>query len=685
MQENLIFPKYANSSNIRRSVYLITPIMPKLNPIKRRDLFSLALILFVAALLRFGDAGVTEFFHDEAILSILAQDMARGESFPTVGIISSVGIPNPPVSVYVLALPYLLTDNPLIATLFIAGLNVIGVGLLWGIAHRYFSPTVALVASLTYALNPWAVLYSRKIWAQDFVTPFLLLAIMLGLLGFVERKRWAQALCLPVFLFALQIHFAAWALLPLYFVLLWMGWRGRNEQRTASPLPMIGLSVILAGLVMLPFAVGLVQTFQQDSTRISDALNRSETSTGFGFSLDALRYTAYLATGLGIETWVAPNQQPDLLARVPVLSTLWLIIGVLALVGLAALWWRDRLLALFVSAWALLPLLVFTPTWTTVYPHYFIGAIPAYALLAGLGLEMLITVGAQTIASIQTASNRRLPRTVLLVAYCAILATQGIWWRGLMRYVDTTEITLAAGTSGYTTPVRDLLNVRDAVREFEDVVILSDGMRVLFDVEPARWAVMLRDSARCVRTLPSDGFAVFPQARFAAVIAPNAPNNALNRLYRNETEQTFPTRSGSYTVNTFDVAPEWSETRIVPTQAQFANGVTLTGYALTDNRVYMQWALPESTDTDYQYFLHLLDIHGNVIQQRDTSFWSGRHWCAGDRLISWQQVDTANAAAIRVGFYILGNDAGEYFPVDVLDALGNPAGNWVDIAVESEK
>jgi 4-amino-4-deoxy-L-arabinose transferase-like glycosyltransferase len=666
--------------------------MLKLNPIQPRDLFSLLLILFVAAILRFGDAGVTEFFHDEAMLSILAQDMARGESLPTVGIISSVGIPNPPVSVYVVAIPYLFTDNPLIATLFIAALNVIGVGLLWFIAHRYFSPTVALIASLTYAVSPWAVLYSRKIWAQDFVVPFLLLAIVLGLLGFIERKRWAAVLCLPVLLFAVQIHFAAWALLPLYgfFILTRQPHqveRGRENDGAYADKPMQGrqqrmvwiATIVLSLLVLAPFAIGIAQTLSQDPTRISDAMNRSEARSGLGLSLDALRYTTYLATGLGVETWVAPNQQADLLARVPVLPTLWLIIGVLALVGLIGAWWRYRPLALLLTAWALLPLIVFTPTWTNVYPHYFIGAIPALALLSAIGLETIIKVGAQYIAPLQMRSS--LPRTVLLVGFCVILATQAFWWRGLMRYVDTTEITLGEGTSGYTLPVHYMLGVRDAVAGFDDVVVLSDGMDVLFDVEPARWAVMLRD--RCVRTLPADGFAVLPEGQFAAIIAPNTPPND---LYQTDDAQTYPARGGSYTVSVFETVPEWTEAEITSLDANvpFTNGVTLTGYALTEGRVYLEWALSEGEDTDYQYFIHLLDDGGEVISQRDRSFWSGRHWCAGDRLISWLDVETANASGLRIGFYTLGTgkDEGTYFPVDVLDAMWNPAGNWIDVAIE---
>ncbi|MCA9913388.1 MAG: glycosyltransferase family 39 protein, partial [Anaerolineae bacterium] len=205
--------------------------MLTINPIKQRDWLLLALVLLCAAVVRFGQPGIVEFFHDDAMLSTLAQNMAAGEYFPVTGINSSVGIPNPPTSVYVMALPFFFDSNPMTAILFVMGLNVLGVGILWLIAQRYFGRTVALVAGLSYALSPWAALYSRKIWAQDFHTPFVLLGILLGLYGFWEAQRrsetehprwrlssheWAQIFTLPVLLFAFQIHFAAWALIPVY-------------------------------------------------------------------------------------------------------------------------------------------------------------------------------------------------------------------------------------------------------------------------------------------------------------------------------------------------------------------------------------------------------------------------------------------------------------------------------------
>src|SRR5688572_4051275 len=109
--------------------------MLTINKVTRRDCVVLLLILFIAVLMRFSQPDIVEFFHDDAMLSTLAQEMAAGERFPVTGINSSVGIPNPPPSVYVMALPFAINSNPMFAIYFVMGLNVISVGLLWLIAH----------------------------------------------------------------------------------------------------------------------------------------------------------------------------------------------------------------------------------------------------------------------------------------------------------------------------------------------------------------------------------------------------------------------------------------------------------------------------------------------------------------------------------------------------------------------
>jgi len=71
----------------------------------RREWLALGLILALAALLRLGWPGLTEFKRDEAHLYALALDVAELRAFPLRGISSSVGLPNPPINVYLFALP----------------------------------------------------------------------------------------------------------------------------------------------------------------------------------------------------------------------------------------------------------------------------------------------------------------------------------------------------------------------------------------------------------------------------------------------------------------------------------------------------------------------------------------------------------------------------------------------------
>ncbi|MCB9459400.1 MAG: glycosyltransferase family 39 protein [Anaerolineaceae bacterium] len=651
----------------------------RVHNITRRDWLTLLLILFVAGLLRLGQPGIVEFFHDEAMLSSLAQDMVDGKHFPLTGINSSTGIPNPPINVYIMALPYAISSDPQVATIFVMLLNVLGVGLLWLIAHRYFGKTTALIAGLTYAASPWAILYSRKIWAQDFHTPFLLLALFLGLYGFWEAprrgegraNRWqitAQALCLPTMLIGMQIHFAAWALVPMYMLLIVM--RHRRVRWGA-----LVASALLSALVLLPYGLGLAQTLQDDPTRVSAAAERSTATEGLSFDNASLEAVIALATGYGVETWVAPNQTEDMLAAVPP-PALWWIIGGAALLGVGVLLWQASLrpLAPIVLIWALLPPLVLLPQWTPVYIHYFIASIPAYMLLAGISVAWL---------------SRQVPlkqagRAIILGAYLVILVTQGLWWRGALRYLDQNAIE----PPGFSVPLHYLETIRTRLSRYNDVVVLSYGMSWSLHHESVVWPVMWHIQSKCVRTLVPDGYAVFPDGPFAVLKAPDAPNDPVRGLYTSDTPVIYPARPGEtpYEVYTFDSAPAWSGPDITSIEPiRFDMGATLTGYALDGGTVYLEWQLADGRDDlNYQYSAQLFAA-GERVGQYDTVFWQQRHWCAGDRLLTWGPISGDDTATeLQVSLYRIGtgSQAGQFLNANVLDAAGAPSGQYAVIPLK---
>jgi hypothetical protein len=633
----------------------------KTQPLRRFDWLTLVAILFLAAIMRLGESGIVEFRHDEAMLSLMTQDMLSGKGIPLTGIPSSVGVPNPPISVYILAIPYALSNSPLFATLFIAVLNVMGVGLLWWMARRYFGRMGAIIAGVAYAVNPWAILYSRKIWAQDFHTPLFLLAIWLGLYGFIEGKRWAQVLCLPLLLIALQIHFAAWALFPLYF---WFLWAGRRKFSWKA----FALSVFLGILTLLPFLGGLSQTLEQDPNRISNALGSQDSS--LSLSISALHDVANLTVGLGVETQVAPNQVGDLLAVAPRLDGLWLIVGPLALVGIVSLIVGKHRLSIFVMLWAGLPLLIFTPTWTVVYPHYFIASIPAFCLLIGLGAVFLL----------ERRPDKRLIQIPVLALLGVIFVSQGLWWRGMLHFVDTTYT-----PDGFGTPLHYIRDVREKLADQEQVIVVSSGSDVLYDQEAAAWPVLLKGSAQCIRALDGQGAGVLPVESFAVLTAPDAPDNAVFNLYHRDDSITFPLRpgEGEYTVGIFADAPEWPAPSLTPIPpARFGSGIELTGYRLDPTTLYLEWRMPGQVAADYHYFGHFLDANGEKLGQSDSVLLPGRSWCKDDRLATWAFIDLpADVTTLRVGLYTL--QGGRFVNDSLLDADENPVSAWIDIALPS--
>lgn len=642
-----------------------------------RDLAGLALIVLLAAALRLGRSGVVEYFHDDAMLSTLALELAHGLSFPLTGILSSTGIPNSPVSAYLLAFPFSLSPDPATVIQVIMIWNVLGVALFWGLARRYFGGRIAFIAGLFYATNPWAVLFSRKIWAQELHTPIIMLGLMLLLFGYWHshdgRRRTraifaAQCLSLPLLLFGVQFHFAAW---PLIIVVPYVVWLGRERIVRRA---FVG-GIVLSLLAILPFAIGLARTLETDPNRISDALSRSA-ERGPGFSLESTGAIAQLATAGGLEHWLAPDQAAELAAAYSPLLPLTLFLLPIMFAGIGAVYARKRQFAFLLLIWAFLPCALLTVEWTPVYIHYFIPSIPALALLIGFGWDWLLRL---------LARSRPL-RLAVWAGLLLLLALQLQAWNAALSFVEENHVDYP----GFTTPLANLLPLRDALVSADDVLIVAGGMSWNLHHEVAVWETLLWGEASCIRTIVPAGYAVLPDHPFSAVITPDAAPGPGADFYRNDNPERFPTRAGGgdYALYQWGAAPSWPGPAIQPIDPKrFANNVRLSGYGLAEGRVILEWRLPaRQVGADYQFSAQLFDSQDRRIGQLDATFWHGRHWCAGDRLLTWGPIaDAEEASALKVALYRLGTgkQVGQIVNLEVLDGMGNPQGQSVDIALVS--
>ncbi|MDE2747728.1 MAG: glycosyltransferase family 39 protein [Chloroflexota bacterium] len=652
--------------------------MPRALPLDdRRELGGLLLIVLLAAVLRVGRGDVVEYFHDDAMLSTLALELADGQRFPLTGILSSTGIPNSPVSVYFLSIPFALSSNPAVVIHFIMLWNVIGVALLWLLARRCCGRRVALLAGLCYAVNPWAVLFSRKIWAQELHSPFIILGFLLLLHGFWQARAGgpgrrsvllAQCLGIPVLIIGLQFHFASW---PLGLIIPISLWQGRKRMSAGALIIAVALSVI----VCAPYMLGLTQTLENDPWRISDALARSAESAP-QFSSASIAAVLRLASGSGLETWLAPDQAEALASAYTPLLPVALLLIPLVFIGILALFARYRRFAAIMLIWAFLPSFLLIIEWTPVYIHYFIPSIPGLALLIGLGLDSVMG---------RAASHRPLQFAAWLL-YALILALQIQAWNAALDFVARRQVDYP----GFTTPLAKLLPLQEELARFDDVLVLAAGMSWNLHHEVAVWDTLLWDDVKCARAIVPRGYAVFPGQPFAAVIAPDAPRGPLADLYRNESARSFPTREGGddYVLQKWLGAPAWSRGTIRAIAPQrFVNGVQLTGYGWDDDEIALEWRLPaRQVGEDLQFSAQLYDAQGERVDQLDARFWHGRHWCEGDRLLTFGALTQhEEASSLKVALYKLGKrvDLGSVFNIEVLDELGNPKGQNVDIPLDA--
>ncbi len=616
----------------------------------------LAIVLVIAALMRLAYPGIVEFKHDEAYLSLLALDALAAGTLPVLGMPSSVGLPNAPASVWLLMIPYKLTNNPLVATMFVALLNVAGVGLLFVLARRLFDRHVAFMAALLYAVNLWAVVYSRKIWAQDMHTPLLLLALWFGLLGFMDGRRVFQVLALPVLLLALQIHYAGWALLPL---IAWFLIVGRKQIVWGS----LTLSVVLAVGVMVPFGVGIWQAVQQNPDLVSSLRSRDG---GTGFSPDAVGYNFQLAMGAGWLDEIAPTIAESATRLVGgVQGAVMVGTGAVMLAGLIASVRSEHPMAnrLLVLLWAGLPIAVFSWQWTQVFVHYFVASIPAWCLLGGLSATWVFRV--------TTDKHRRNAiyrvRPILGTAFGVLITANAVVWLWALSQIASNPTLDTFGT-----PLARRLDARTQLGDADDVLLISDGYRTRYDEEAAAWSVLLHDD-RCLRVVSGPNFIVWPASdKMMTIIEPDSPNRPEYTVGRFVT--VLP-----YTVYTSDL----SKTALPDANTvTFDSDVRLTGSNLDGNILQLQWQMPTTQpNLDLQYFAHFIDADGEKIGQRDADFLPGRFWCEGDTLITQIDVNAPpETASLRVGLYQLDPVRG-FINASVIDETGAAIGTWGDVAL----
>ena len=618
---------------------------------------ALTLILALAALLRLGWPGLTEFKADEARLLALAFDMAEFKAFALRGIGSSIGFPNFPISVWLYSIPLFLWKHPYSATLFLAGLNTIAVYGCYRLTRRYWGETAALVAALFFAVSPWAVIYSRKIWAQNLLPLFVLLYIGSALAAFVDRRKWSLLLHLLLLAVVVQIHLSSLAFVPLTGLLMILFWR-----RTREAWLEIVLGLAAAALTLIPFGLWILSHSGNNyQLLITNLLSRPTL-----FDLDSLRFTWMVLTGGDIHSLAGPKAFQDYLNSVPDITLIRWLWGGLTVAGLLTALRRRRPADLILVLWLITPILFFVRHSTPVFPHYFIITLPAGYILAGDAVNAALeffTAKTQRPQREQEKSLRssRLRGSIFSGIVVISAAAQAGVWLALLFFIGSNNT-----PNGFGTPLGLLLNAVDGAKQMQaqlavpEILIVGDGDDPAVDDFPAVMDVLFRNTPH--RFVDGNEAAVFPSGGAVAIIQPGEFRARGSYEDCAETEACMVLRAGELGIELVGLSANTAVeiANPFPEPRTLANGVQLLGWESQPVWTVIWRAGYVPPAADYHFFNHAEGA------QVDGAGYPSRYWREDDLVISF--FDLQAAGPVRVGMY----EYPSVINVPVMDVAGEP-------------
>lgn len=171
----------------------------------------LTLVIVVGLILRLVYPGTTVFCEDQAHACALAEDIVAGH-WQTGGLINSGGFRNLPGFVYALALVWRVWADPLALVLFTGSVNVLAVLASAWLMRRWIGPTAAWWGTAFLSAAPWAIHYSRWIWAQHLLFPAALVVYLFLWRWLVLGRRWSALGVVLGLTVLVQIHLICAAL-----------------------------------------------------------------------------------------------------------------------------------------------------------------------------------------------------------------------------------------------------------------------------------------------------------------------------------------------------------------------------------------------------------------------------------------------------------------------------------------
>lgn len=345
-------------------------------------LFLFLIITLAATLFRITNIQLIEFKGDEAVNLFLASRPLFGHPFPPGGTVSSMGILNPPLINYILFPFTLLSLDPKMISLFIGLVNSFAIGFLFLLFRKYYGLLIAFIATILLAFSPWSILYSRKIWPQDFLLLFLVPWFYSIHKIVIEKRAPYWVLYIAISLLLIQLYLPSLFIVALTTIFL-------LKQKTSIALGFVFLGLVLGILPFFPFISYQLANNCPDCTALFDA--RQRTSTTYDI-VTFLRPLQIINQGnfsfiLGDDFVTFASEHPFVYN----IRRVFYIDYLLLPLGMFFFWrkWKNLRFLVFVTLF--LPILYFLLR-IVPHMHYFIVLTPLFFLFLAFTFAKLLTV-----------------------------------------------------------------------------------------------------------------------------------------------------------------------------------------------------------------------------------------------------------------------------------------------------
>lgn len=223
-------------------------------------MLGFTIITALATIFRIIYPEIIEFKADEAINLFLAARPIFGHPFLPGATVSSIGLLNPPLINYLLYPFTLLTTDPKIISMIIGFINAFSIGFFYLFVKKYYGRSTAIISSLLLAFSPWMILFSRKIWAQDLLIPFVIFLFLSIHKLIIDKKTKYWFIYAISSLFLIQLHQASIFFIAILTIFL--------IRKARINIPYLLLGLILGILPMLPYFIYVLNNLWFDSSTI---------------------------------------------------------------------------------------------------------------------------------------------------------------------------------------------------------------------------------------------------------------------------------------------------------------------------------------------------------------------------------------------------------------------------------